>query len=517
MSHSPTLGTTVTNTKMRTPEKISPFSGMCSVCTADCIGSCEIGYSAIRGEEALYPTGADKSQFASEKDYPVDLSHFNINGHVFGAEGIEADPYKASFPNADISTTIGIDNPIKLKAPFILPAMAKLNWPDYYGGAALAGIMAVIGEDAVVKDKDLEMKSNKVTKSPLLEKMLNSFRKYDHGYGDIVLQANYDDEHINVLDYAIAELGATTVELKFGQAAKGIQGMGFVYSLEEALEFQKKGYLVIPDPSDPVVQEKHKKGIGPHFQRIGKLPMWDEEILAKRVEKLRSLGAKRILFKMAAFDPKDMIKVLKIASFNKIDLVTFDAAGGGSGNSPCKMMNEWGLPVVYMESILYEILNEMKNKGYELPKVAAAGGFAMEDQIFKGLALGAPYISMIAIGRAAMAAAMAGKRVGELIEQGQIPKELQKYGNSVEEIFRDIRLLRDVYGSEVDSFEPGALGLFSYINRVSTGLRQMMALNRKFTLDRIDRTDIIALTKEAGEVSGISTIMDYRDIVRQFI
>ena len=49
------------------------------------------------------------------------------------------------------------------------------------------------------------------------------------------------------------------------------------------------------------------------------------------------------------------------------------------------MMNEWGLPIVYMESILYDILYEMNNKGYELPKVAVAGGFAMEDQIFKGL------------------------------------------------------------------------------------------------------------------------------------
>ncbi|NLM43924.1 MAG: FMN-binding glutamate synthase family protein [Clostridiales bacterium] len=517
MSFSPSLGTTITNTRMRTPDRISPFSGMCSVCTADCIGSCEIGYSAIRGEEALYPSGADKSQFASEKDYPIDLSHFNINGRVFGAEGIEADTYKASFPNVDISTMVGIDNPIKLKAPFILPAIAKLNWPDYYAGAALAGIMVVIGEDAVVKDKELGMKNNRVTKSPLLKKMLDSFNRYNHGYGDIVLQANYDDEHINVLDYAISELGTTTVELKFGQAAKGIQGMGFVYNLEDALEFQKKGYLVIPDPSDPIVQEKHKKGIGPHFQRIGKLPMWDEETLTQRIGELRSLGVKRILFKMAAFDPKDMIRVLKIASNNRIDLVTFDAAGGGSGNSPCKMMNEWGLPIVYMESILYDILYEMNNKGYELPKVAVAGGFAMEDQIFKGLSLGAPYISMIAIGRAAMAAAMAGKKVGELIDQGQIPKELQKYGGSIEEIYRDIRLVRDIYGSEADSFSPGALGLFSYINRVSTGLRQLMALNRKFTLNKIDRTDIIALTKEAGEISGISTVMDYKDMIKELI
>lgn len=517
MSYSPSLGSTVTNTKMRTPDNLSPFSGMCSVCTAECLGTCEIGYSAIRGDEAIYPVGADKSQFASEKDYPVDFSHFNINGHVFGASGIEADTYKATFPNGDITTTVGIDNPIKLKAPFIFPAMAKLNWQDYYAGAAVSGVMAVIGEDAVLKDPKLEMVDKKVKKSPFLESMLNSFREYYHGYGDIVFQANVDDEYIHAADYAITELGLTTLELKFGQAAKGIQGMGFVYDLEKALNFQKEGYLVYPDPSDPVIQDKHKKGIGPHFQRIGKLPMWDEEILAERIAHLRKLGLKRIFFKMAAFDPADMIRVLKIASANKVDLVTFDGAGGGSGNSPCKMMNEWSWPTVYMESILYDILNEMKAKGYTLPKVAVAGGFVMEDSIFKGLSLGAPYVSIIALGRSAMSAAMSAKRVGELINEGKVPKELQKYGSTVPEIFKDIRELRDIYGDKAFDISPGTIGVFTYVNRVSVGLRQLMALNRKFTLDKIDRTDIFALTKEAGEVSGISTIMDYRDKIRQMV
>lgn len=517
MSYSPSLGSTVTDTKMRTPGNLSPFSGMCSVCTAECLGTCEVGYSAVRGEEAIYPVGADKSQFASEKDYPVDFSHFNINGHVFGAHGIEADTYKATFPNVDITTTIGVENPIKLKAPFVFPAMAKLNWEDYYAGAAVSGVMAVIGEDAVLKDPELEMADGKVTKSPFLERMINSFRKYYHGYGDIVFQANVDDEYIQAADYAIEHLGLTTMELKFGQAAKGIQGMGFVYDLEKALDFHKNGYLVYPDPSDPEVQEKHKKGIGPHFQRIGKLPMWDEDILAERIAHLRKLGVKRIFFKMAAFDPADMIRVLKIASANKIDLVTFDGAGGGSGNSPCKMMNEWSWPTVYMESMLYDILSEMKAKGYFLPKVAVAGGFVMEDSIFKGLSLGAPYVSIVALGRAAMSAAMSGKKVGELIEKGQVPKDLQKYGNTISEIFRDVRKLREIYGDKADAIAPGTIAVFTYVNRVSVGLQQLMALNRKFTLNEIDRTDIMALTKEAGEVTGISTIADYRDKIRQMV
>lgn len=510
MSYSPSLSSTITNTKMRTPGNVSSFSGMCATCTSNCIGTCEIGNSAVRGEEAIYPVAADKNQFASEKIYPVDLSHFNINGRVFGAKGIDINGKEPTYPNVDISSTMGINYPIKLKAPIVFPAMAKLNWKGYYGGAALAGVLVVIGEDAIVKDPKLEIKQNKVVNSPLLKEMVDSFKNYDHGYGQIILQANVDDENLRVLDYAIEKLGATAVELKFGQGAKGIQGMGKVASLEEALKYQSMGNIVYPDPSDPIIQEKHNKGVGSHFYRIGRLPQWDEKILADRVNELRELGAKQVCFKMTSFDPEDMLRVLKIASECKIDLVTFDAAGGGSGNSPCKMMNEWGFPIVYMESIIYEILKEMKNKGYFLPRVAVAGGLAMEDHIFKALSLGAPYIPMVGIGRAAMASAMVGEKLGQLIREGNVPKDLQKYGNTIEEIFVDIRELKDIYGSEVKNISTGAIGVYSYIHRISTGLRQLMALNRKFSLNEIERRDIIALTREAAEVSGISSFMELK-------
>ena len=53
MTYSKELGSTITNTKLRTPNNVSPFSGMCSVCTDVCTGTCEIGLSAIRGAEAI--------------------------------------------------------------------------------------------------------------------------------------------------------------------------------------------------------------------------------------------------------------------------------------------------------------------------------------------------------------------------------------------------------------------------------------------------------------------------------
>ncbi|HHY71465.1 MAG TPA: FMN-binding glutamate synthase family protein [Thermoanaerobacterales bacterium] len=511
MTYSPKLGSTVSNTKMRTPDNISHFSGMCAVCTASCTGMCEIGLSALRGREATYPYQPDRNQFASEKDYPTDFSHLNINGRVFGAKGCKEDPYEATFPKASVETTIGKIHPIKLKMPIVLPAIAKLNWKDYFGGAALAGVLAVIGEDVVAKDDNVVIEDGKVIDSPLIKEMVEAFRLYYRGYGDIMLQGNFDDENLGVLDYAIQELGVESVELKFGQAAKGIQGMSIVKSLDKALAYKKMGYLVYPDPEAEEIAKLYKDGKGPHFEKIGKLPIWNEDFLVNRVRELRNLGAKRVCFKTGPFAPNDLAMILKIASKAGVDMVTFDGAGGGSGNSPVKMMNEWGIPTIIMESLLYKILQSMEAKGYDLPKVAVAGGIAMEDQVYKALALGAPYISMVGIGRAAMTASMVGKRIEELLSEGIVPKEFQMYGNTKAELFADIRKLK-LYYENPETISGGAIGLYSYLDRIKVGIQQFMALNRKFTLEHISRQDVVPLTAAAKKVTGLK---DYLELTEQ--
>jgi hypothetical protein len=513
MTYSPKLSSTVTKTTLRTPENTSPFSGMCSVCSSNCTGTCEIGLSALRGREAIYPYQTDKHQFASEKDYPVDFSHLNINGRVFGAIGTTEDPYEATYPKVKTEKTIGRFNPIKLNLPVILPAMAKLNWRDYYAGAALAGVLVVIGEDVVSKDKELELENNKVVSSPLIKEMVKEFRKYYRGYGDIVLQANFDDEYLGVLEYAVEELGVESVELKFGQAAKGIQGMGMLDSLEDALKFKKMGYVIHPDPEDETVAEEYKEGKRLKFERIGKLPMWNGKVLIDRVKKLRKMGAKRIFFKTGPFDPSDLLKILKIASKAEIDMVTFDGAGGGSGNSPVKMMNEWGIPTIEMESILYKMLKKLDEENYNLPEIAVAGGIAMEDHVFKSLALGADYIKMVGIGRAAMAAAMVGKKVEDILNRDRVPKELQRFGSTKEEIFEDLKELKLHYDDSND-ISGGAVGLYSYLNRIKVGLQQLMALNRKFNLESIERRDVVPLTDKSKKITGL---LDYSEIMDKAI
>ena len=78
-------------TKNRTEESVSPFSGMCVTCVDGCVGMCEIGKSAYRGSEVIYPQPFGLITTASEKDYPIDYSHFTILGTAVGAVGVEAD------------------------------------------------------------------------------------------------------------------------------------------------------------------------------------------------------------------------------------------------------------------------------------------------------------------------------------------------------------------------------------------------------------------------------------------
>lgn len=505
MSYSPYLSSPVTNTKMRNRNHVTDISGMCSVCTSDCIGSCEIGLSAIRGAEAILPFAADINQFASEKKYPLDFSHFNINGRVFGAVGLPEDPYKATFPNADIYTFFGKDKSVKIKAPVILPAMAKLAWKEYFSGASIFGVPVVIGEAVVAKDPDLVVKGNKVVQAPLLEEMVKTYRRYQQNYGDIVLQANVDDEYLGVLEYAIEHLSVKSVELKFGQAAKGIQGMSKINDIEAAIRFKNLGYIVIPDPTDPKNVSNFKKGIGPVFEKVDKLPLWSPEHLVNRVAELKKLGAERVCFKTGPYDPRDLATILEIASESGVDLVTFDGAGGGTGHSPAKMMNEWGIPTVTLETIVHRILKNFEKKGKPLPPIAIAGGFATEDQIYKGLALGAPYINLVAIGRAAMAAATVGRQIGEALQNNSLPAIYANFGSTMEEVFSDYRLVKAEYGSEAKSIPAGAIGVYSYLNRISVGLKQLMALNRKFALRLINREDIVPLTEIAAKTSGLCT------------
>lgn len=498
MSYSPTLSSSFNNTDMRS-KHVSP-SGMCAFCTEECVGTCEIGLSAMRGELAVYPTNTGANQIASEKVMPIDYSHFNINGRVFEAVGVYADEETATVFNVKLEQSIGTVNPVKLAMPVILPALIKLNWKDYFAGAAMAGVNCVIGEGSPEKDANLAYDNGKIVRFDMLNDMLGAFRKYDRGYGQIILQCNTEDDAQGLPEYAISQAQATAIEFKFGQSAKGTQPAVRIKTLEEATAKQDTGAIIYPNPSDPQVQEAYAKGACPNFFCYSRLPMWTETYLTKRIEGLRNMGLKNIYFKMAGFDPTDMERVLRIASACQVDMVTFDGAGGGSGYSPCKMMNEWGYPAVLIEAALVPICKRMEAEGLTVPAIAIAGGFVTEDQVYKALALGAPYVKIVGLCRSSMAAAMSGKKIGQLLEQGVVPAHVKPFGTTKEEVFADLPELRGIYGESADTFSTGAIGVYSYLKRIAFGVQHFAALNRKFDIAYTDASDLIALTPSARDI-----------------
>lgn len=487
------------DTKTRST-RISPCSGMCSLCAEGCAGTCEIGLSAVLGRAMVYPTNTGTNQIAGEKDLPVDWSIFNINGRCFGAAGMEEDADKATIFNVGVERTVGKRHPIKLAVPFILPALIKLNWKDYFAGAAMAGTICVIGEGCASKDPDLKLENGKIVKFDKLGEMLDAFRRYYRGYGQIAININAEDDAMGLPEFAAGEYGLEAVEIKFGQSAKGVQPAIRLTSLEEALAKKREGIIVWPDPEDETVAEAAKRNTAPCFWTYARLPMWTEEKLAARIEELRSIGIKNIFFKMAGFDRKDMKRVIRIASELEVDMITFDGAGGGSGYSPDKMMNEFGLPAACIESAIVPVCDELRKEGKYVPSIVITGGFSAEDQAYKAFALGAPYITAVGLCRASMAAAMVGAQIEKMIEAGTVPAHLKKYGNDKESLFLELGGIRGMYGEKADGISMGAVGTYSYLRKMTFGVQHFAALNRKFDLSLAGREDLIPLTYDARKL-----------------
>jgi len=143
-----------------------------------------------------------------------------------------------------------------------------------------------------------------------------------------------------------------------------------------------------------------------------------------------------------------------------------------------------------------------------VPDLAFAGGITFEDQIFKALSLGAPYVKLVGMARSPMAAAMVGKTIGGRINDGQIPVYVERFGSSRDEIFVTAPELKHRFGDRFKDLPAGAIGVYTYFERLSQGLRQLMAGARKFNPGLIGRDDIASLTKEVADISGIPFITD---------
>ena len=153
-------------------------------------------------------------------------------------------------------------------------------------------------------------------------------------------------------------------------------------------------------------------------------------------------------------------------------------------------------------------MHKLASKGQYVPDIILAGGFAFEDDIFKAMALGAPYVKAVGMARSPLCAAHVGKLIAEQINKNAIDKTIEPYGRTMDEVFVLASRVKGLFSSNGKEVPAGALGIYSYYQRLSQGLRQLMCGSRKFALEHLTRNDIVTLTREAAEVTGIRYIMD---------
>jgi len=122
--------------------------------------------------------------------------------------------------------------------------------------------------------------------------------------------------------------------------------------------------------------------------------------------------------------------------------------------------------------------------------------------------MGSPYVKAVCMGRGLMIPGMVGKNIGMWLEEGDLPKTVTKYGDKVEEIFVCYEELKDKYGDEVKDIPLGAIGIYTYCQKFRTGLQQLMAGSRNFSLASISRRDLMSLTEECERVTGIPYVMN---------
>lgn len=508
-------------------------SGLCTLCDSACKGKCETWLSCMEGRKLLYPRryGHTTSGASNMTSMGAGYHGLRIQGYAYGSKGLAENltdsPDDCVFPNVNIETEFGAEIKTKCRVPIMTGALgstfiAAKYWPSFAVGAALAGFPIVIGENVVGVDKNSKLEGGKISSAPELEKRIDYFMRYYDGYGAIIVQMNVEDTRNGVAEYVIDKYGNDVIiELKWGQGAKDIGGEIQVKDIAYAQFLKDRGYVVDPDPTDPTVIKAFENRAITSFarhSRLGGTNLQTEsavrEDFMNSVAYLRKLGFKRISLKTGAYGMENLAMAIKYSSDAKLDLLTIDGAGGGTGMSPWNMMQHWGVPSLALHAKAYEYCKVLQDKGAYVPDISFAGGFAREDHIFKAIALGAPFSKLVCLGRAPMIAGFIGSNIEGVIYPERknevfghwesLPTSVTKYGKYPEEIFTGWEEVKQKVGAdEMKNIPFGAVAMYCYADKLGCGLQQFLAGARKFDINQISRDDLIASNRETAEESGI--------------
>jgi hypothetical protein len=101
-----------------------------------------------------------------------------------------------------------------------------------------------------------------------------------------------------------------------------------------------------------------------------------------------------------------------------------------------------------------------------------------------------------------------GKNFEEWLKKNDLPKTVSQYGSKPEEIFINWERVKEIVGPEEMKKIPfGAIGVFSFVDKLRVGFQQLMAGSRCFRVHAITRAELMSLTQECTEVTGIPYVM----------
>jgi hypothetical protein len=517
-------------------------SGLCTLCRADCQGKCETWVSCMKGRKLLYPRDFGWITAGSGNTVHVGVAYnsIRIHGGLYGSyglpKGLSNDPDDCIFPNVNLEGAFGTKQKTKFRIPIMTGALgstfiAARYWDSFAIGAALVGYPIVVGENVAGLDRQAVIENGKISKAPELDRRVQTYLKYYDGYGAIIVQMNVEDTRNGVAEYIAEKFGGdkVVIELKWGQGAKDIGGEIQVNDLDYALFLKDRGYVVDPDPRKPEVQEAFKahavKAFARH-SRLGYTNMANTEKVSQNfmsaVRHLRSLGFTRITLKTGSYGMEALALAIKLGTEAKLDLLTIDGSGGGTGMSPWNMMESWGVPSIFLHSKAHEYASILAAKGLDVVDMSFAGGLAREDHIFKALALGAPYTKLVCMGRGLMIPGFMGSNIEGVLHPDRkakvngnwdkLPAGVTENGERAEDIFAGYYDMQKKVGKdEMKKIPYGAIAAWTAADKLSCGLQQLMAGARKFSLDQISRSDIWAANRETQEVTGLTYITEAGD------
>jgi hypothetical protein len=446
-------------------------------------------------------------------DGQVDYSQLSIHG--WSARENRTDAHVS--PTADVETQYGWDEKTALAMPILIELGATADatasgrrrrqdadetqrWEHVAIGAALAGV-SVSCRPEVWRGLPVAPDTGTMPVARIVE----AFDRYGRARGELLVQVGDDDVRRGVPEYLIQKHRLRTIELTWGRDAGDNGDPLRIGSLEEALACQQQGYTVVPDPSNPIVQECFADGLLAGFERHGRLGLLDEQGFLATCERLRGLGFRRIALRAGVGGLRELALILKWSSRARIDLVTLEGTGRVPEPYPIFLPFNSPSPDLHLHAAAAQFAARLAAKGERVPDLALAGSFHSEEDLFKALALGAPFVravQMEGIGSGVCPSSSSSRIAAH-------PELNNRFGEQLDAFYGCREKVAELVGSrEMGGVPMAAVSVLARVQRLADGLRRIMAAARCFNVAGIGRSSLASLTRSCAEVTGIPCAAD---------